>query len=100
MDITHAHIPMGDGTFQILYNREKVDRHVMDPDGPNYASEFNYDVLPQTIEYDPSELTFMQEDSIDTLPPWTDQYKEKISKYHGKEPRSIQILNKEGEKHE
>jgi hypothetical protein len=66
MDLTHAHIPMGDGTFQILYNREKVDRHVMDPDGPDYANECDYDVLPQTIEYDPSELPFMQEDSIDT----------------------------------
>jgi N-acetylglucosamine-6-phosphate deacetylase len=42
----------------------------------------------------------MQEDSIDTLLPWTDQYKDKLAKYHGKEPGSIQILKKEDEKHE
>jgi hypothetical protein len=26
----------------------------MDLDGPDYASECDYDVLPQTIEYNPS----------------------------------------------
>jgi hypothetical protein len=70
----------------------------MDPDGPNYANECDYDVLPLTIEYDPFELPFMQEDSIDTLLPWTDQYKYELLKYHGKEPGSIQILKKEDEK--
>jgi hypothetical protein len=30
----------------------------------------------------------------------TYEYKEKLAKYHGKEPRSIQIFKKEGEKHE
>jgi hypothetical protein len=39
MDLTHAHIPMGVGTFQILYNGEKVDRHMMDLDGPDYVIE-------------------------------------------------------------
>jgi hypothetical protein len=100
MDLTHAHIPMGDGTFQILYNQEKDDRHVMDLDGLDYVSECDYDVPTQSIEYDPSELPFMQEDSIDVLLPWTDEYKEKLSKYHGKEPGSIQILKKEDKKHE
>jgi hypothetical protein len=42
----------------------------------------------------------MQEDSIDTLLPWTNEYKEKLSKYHGKGPGSIHILKKEDEKHE
>jgi hypothetical protein len=28
MDLTHAHIPIENDTFQILYNREKDDRHV------------------------------------------------------------------------
>jgi hypothetical protein len=42
----------------------------------------------------------MHVDSIDTLLPWTNQYKEKLAKYHGKEPWSIQILKKEDEKHE
>ena len=100
MDLAHAHIPMGHGTFQILYNREKVDRHVMNTDGPDYANECDYDVLPQTIEYDLSELPFMQEDSIYNLLPWTYQYKDKLAKYHGKEPGSIQILNKEDKKYE
>jgi hypothetical protein len=100
MDITHAHIPMGDGTFQILYNREKSDRHMMDPDGPDYSSECDYDVLPQTIDYDPYEIPFMKEESIDTLLPWKNQYKVKIVKYHGKKPGSIQILKKEDKKKE
>jgi hypothetical protein len=50
------------------------------------------------IEYDPSKLPFIQEDSIDMLLPRTDEYKDKVAKYHGKEPGSIQILKKE--KHE
>jgi hypothetical protein len=41
MDLTHAHIPMGDGTFQILYNREKFDIHVMNPDGHDYVRKCN-----------------------------------------------------------
>jgi hypothetical protein len=41
-----------------------------------------------------SELPFMQEDSIDVLLPWNDEYKEKLVKYHGKELGSIQILKK------
>jgi hypothetical protein len=49
----------------ILHSQEKNDKHVMDPSGPNYVSEHNYDVPPQIIEYDPYELPFMQEDSID-----------------------------------
>ena len=32
---------------------------MMDPDGLDYASECDYDVLPWTIQYDPSELPFM-----------------------------------------
>jgi hypothetical protein len=69
--LTHAHIHMGYGTFQILYNQEKDDRHVMVPDGPNYVRECDYDVLQHTIEYDPYDIPFMQEDSIDTLLPCT-----------------------------
>jgi hypothetical protein len=42
----------------------------------------------------------MQEDSIDRILPWKDQYKDKLAKYHGKEPGSIQIFKKEDEKHE
>jgi hypothetical protein len=73
---------------------------VTDPSGPDYVSEHDYDVPPQIIEYDPSELPFMQEDSIEMFLPWTNEYKEKLVKYHGKEPGSIQILKKEDEKHE
>jgi hypothetical protein len=43
---------------------------------------------------------FMQEESIDVLLPWTDEYKEKLAKYHGNEQGSIQILKKEDKKHE
>jgi hypothetical protein len=72
----------------------------MDPSCPNYVNEHNYDVPPQVIEYDPSELPFIQEDSIQMFLPSTYIYKEKLAKYQGKEPMSIQILKKEGEKHE
>jgi hypothetical protein len=64
----------------------------MDPDGFDYVNECDYDVPTQSIEYDPYKLPFMHEDSIDIILPWTDKYKEKLSKYHGKEPWSIQIL--------
>jgi hypothetical protein len=60
MNLTHENIPMGDDTYEILHNREKKDTHVMDLRGPNYVSEHYHDMLPQFIEYDPSELPFMQ----------------------------------------
>jgi hypothetical protein len=44
MYLTHAHIPMGYDTFEILYNWERDDRHVTDPNGPDYISECDYDV--------------------------------------------------------
>jgi hypothetical protein len=37
----------------------------------------------------------MQEDCIDMLLPRTNEYKEKLAKFQGKEPGSIQILKKE-----
>jgi hypothetical protein len=43
MELTHAHIPMGDDTFEVLYNRERDDKNVTDPNGPNYTSEDNFD---------------------------------------------------------
>jgi hypothetical protein len=72
----------------------------MDPSGPDYVSDCDYDVPPQIIEYDPYEFPFMQEDSIDTLLTRIYEYKEKLAKYHGKEPGSIQILKKEDEERE
>jgi hypothetical protein len=59
MNLTHEYIPMGDGTFEILYSREKNDKYVMDSNGPNYVRECDYDVPRRIIEYDPSELAFM-----------------------------------------
>jgi hypothetical protein len=53
MDLTHAHIPMGDGTFDILYSRQVVEKHVMDLNHPDYHSECEFDVPLQIIEYDP-----------------------------------------------
>jgi hypothetical protein len=48
------------------------------------SSEHNYDVPPQIIEYDPSELPFMQEDSIEMFLPWTDEYKENLQNTMGR----------------
>ena len=59
MNLTHAYIPMGDGMYEILHNREKKDTHAMDLRGPNYVSEHYYDIPPQVIEYDTSELPFI-----------------------------------------
>jgi hypothetical protein len=53
MDLTHAHIPMGDGTFDIFYSRQVVEKHVMDLNHPDYHSECEFDVPLQIIEYDP-----------------------------------------------
>jgi hypothetical protein len=97
MDLTCAHIPMGDGSFEILYSQERVDRHVIDPNGLDYVSECDYVVPPWIIEYDPSDLPFMQEHSINMILLKTYEYKEKLTKYQGKEPGSIQILKKKDE---
>jgi hypothetical protein len=69
MDLTHAHIPMGDGTFEVLYSRERANKHVIDPNGPDYTSKDEFDEVPDTIEYNPRDLPFMQEDCIDMLLP-------------------------------
>ena len=90
MDLTHAHIPMGDGTFETLYSQRVAKNHVADPNGRYY-----YDVGPHIIEYDLSNLPFAQEDCIDTLLSKTDKYKDKLAKYQGKDPGSINILKKD-----
>jgi len=59
MSLTHAYIPMGDVTYDIIHIQEKNDKHVMFMSGPNYVSEHNYDVPPKIIEYDPYELPFI-----------------------------------------
>jgi hypothetical protein len=46
MNLTHAYIPMGDGTYEILHNREKKDTHVMNLRGPSYVSEHYHDIPP------------------------------------------------------
>jgi hypothetical protein len=79
MDLTHAHIPMGDGTFEILYSRQVVKKHVMDPNHPDYHSDCEFDVPRQIIEYDPWDFPFAQEYCIDTLLLRTDKYKEKLA---------------------
>jgi hypothetical protein len=73
--------------------------HVIDPNNHDYWSDCEYDVTPQVMDYDPLELPFVGEDCIDTLLPKTNEYKEKLVKYQGKDPRSIKILKKdEGKK--
>ena len=51
MDLTHAHIPMEDGTFEVLYNREQADKNMMDPNSLDYTSEDEFDEVPYTIKY-------------------------------------------------
>jgi hypothetical protein len=80
MDLTHAYIPMEDGTFEVLYNRRAAKEHVIEWDHPNHINENEFDEGPLPIEYDPHDLPFMQEDSIDTLLPRTQEYKEKLAK--------------------
>jgi len=75
MDLTHAHIPMGYGTFEVLYSREQANKHVVDPSSPDYTCEDEFDEVPYTIEYDPYDLHFMQEDCIYMLLPRTNEYK-------------------------
>jgi hypothetical protein len=36
---------------------------VMDPNSPDYTSEDEFDEVLDTIEYDPRDLPFMQEDT-------------------------------------
>ena len=74
MELTHAHIPMGDGTFEVLYSQEQADKHVMDSNGLDYTSEGEFDEVPNTTEYNPRDLFFMQEGSIDMLLPRTNEY--------------------------
>jgi hypothetical protein len=68
MNLTYAYIPMGDGTYEILHNREKKDTNVMNLIGPKYVSEHYHDMPPQIIEYDPYEFPFMQRCSRDGSP--------------------------------
>jgi hypothetical protein len=46
MDLTHVHIFMVDETFEILYSQNVVKNHGVDPNGPNYCSDCEYDVAP------------------------------------------------------
>jgi hypothetical protein len=100
IDLTHAHISMQDETFEVLYSRERANKHVTYLSGPHYTNEDEFDEVPNTIEYNPQDFPFMQEDFIDMLFQKTNEYKEKLAKLYGKEPRSIQILKKEDKEHE
>jgi hypothetical protein len=70
---------------------------VADPSGLDYTSEDEFDEVLEKIEYNLKDFPFMQEYSIDMLLPRTIEYKEKLAKFQGKEPGSIQIMNKEDE---
>jgi hypothetical protein len=85
MDLTHVHIHMGDGTFEILYSQPVAKNHVINLNSPDYWSDFEYYVTPRVMDYDPSELPFVGEYCIDTLLPNTNEYKEKVTKYQGKD---------------
>jgi hypothetical protein len=97
MDLTHAQIPMREISFEILYSWHVIKKHVMDPNHLDYHSDCQYDVPHRIVEYDPSDFPFAQEDCIDTFLPRTDEYKENIAKYQGKDPSSIKILKKDEE---
>jgi hypothetical protein len=60
-----------------------------DPNVPDYTCEGEFDEVLDTIEYDPRDLPFMQEDCINTLLPRTNDYKENLAKFQGKEKGSI-----------
>jgi hypothetical protein len=53
METTLAHIPMGDVTFEALYSQEQAEKHVTNPNGPDYTSEYEFDEVPYAIEYNP-----------------------------------------------
>jgi len=84
MNLTHAYIPMGDGTYEILHKKEKKDTHVMNLRGPNYVSEHYHDIPPQIFEYGPSKLPFMQGNAVEMFLPCT--YRNNAAQYHNKEP--------------
>jgi hypothetical protein len=54
-------------------------------DYPNHINKNGFDEGPLPIEYDPHDIPFMQEDYIDMLIPRTQEYKEKLAKFQGKE---------------
>ena len=56
MSLTHACIPMGNGTYEILHKWEKNDKHVMDLNSLDYTSEDEFDEVSNTIEYNPWDL--------------------------------------------
>jgi hypothetical protein len=72
MDLTHVHIP------KISYSQPVAKNHVVDLNSPDYWSDFEYDVTPHAIEYDPLDLPFAQENCIDTLLLNIDKYKKNI----------------------
>jgi hypothetical protein len=59
---------MGDGTFEILYSRERTEKHVMGSNNPDYTSECDFDIPRQIIKYDPWYFPFALEYCIDMLP--------------------------------
>jgi hypothetical protein len=75
MDLTHAHIHMGVDTFEVLYSQERDDKHVTNINGLDYRSEYEFDEVPYSIEYNPHDFPFMQGDSIDVLLPRKNEYK-------------------------
>jgi hypothetical protein len=94
MDCSHAFIPMGDGTYDVLYSQSESPRHVYDLRSAESIGADDFDRVSYEPPYDASELPFAGEESFEVLFLRNGERREALTQYQGKDVGEVKILRR------
>jgi len=94
MDYSHAFIPMGDETYDVLYSQSESPCHVYDLHSAESIGDYNFDKVSYEPPYDTSELPFAGEESFEVLFLRNGERREALNQYQGKDVGEVKILTR------
>jgi hypothetical protein len=92
LDFSHAFIPMGDGTYEVLYSQPESQHHVCLLNGTDATSDDEFDRVSNEPPYDASELPFANEEAFEVLFPRTNKYDKGLVRHYDKDVGEVKIL--------
>jgi hypothetical protein len=92
MDFSHASIPMGDGTYEVLYSQPESKHHVCFLNGTNAASDDEFDKISNDPPYHESEIPFENKEEFEVLFPRMNKYDKGLVGYYDKDVDEVKIL--------
>jgi hypothetical protein len=92
LDFSHAFIPMGDGTYEVLYSQPESQHHVCLFNGTDTASDDEFDRVSNEPPYDASELPFANEEAFEVMFPRTNKYDKGLVRHYDKDAGEVKIL--------